>query len=89
MNKRFAIRIIGQVQGVGFRTAVVARARETGIAGFVANLADGSVYVETEAGEAVLARFVEWCRQGPVPAKVASAEIQEIRPVGGSGFNIG
>ena len=48
----------GQVQGVGFRYAVLQAAKEFEVAGWVANLADGRVLIETEGRESEVEAFL-------------------------------
>ena len=77
MNKHFSIKVIGKVQGVFFRASTRAKAQELGVKGFVRNEEDGSVYIEAEAEEIILNRFIEWCRQGPPRASVKKIDILE------------
>jgi len=60
----------GRVQGVGFRQSVAARARSLGVAGSVANLADGSVEAVFEGPRDRVESMVDWCRRGPPGAAV-------------------
>jgi len=82
--KRLILR--GQVQGVGFRAWLVARARALGIDGWVRNRADGAVEAllsgETDAVEE-LARL---CRRGPPLAEVVSIVEDLAEPPDGPGF---
>ena len=64
------ISVEGDVQGVGFRWATRARAQELGVAGFVCNEDDGTVYIEAEAEPAALEAFTAWCHRGPRAATV-------------------
>ncbi len=59
------IQIFGRVQGVGFRYSARLAARNYGIKGYIRNMSDGSVYLEVEGPEDNVARFVNWCREGP------------------------
>jgi acylphosphatase len=61
----YKIHVRGYVQGVGFRWSAVREAKYRGIAGFVKNLSDGSVYIEAEGSGKQLRAFVEWCKKGP------------------------
>lgn len=74
MTEHANIRIFGEVQGVGFRYAVRQKARETGLAGFVRNEPDESVYIEVEGKEETLKKFIEWCKEGPSYAEVKRVE---------------
>ena len=68
------VRIIGVVQGVGFRWFVRERARRLGLSGWVKNLPDGSVEVAAagDAGQLDLLRGE--LRRGPDGARVEALE---------------
>ena len=80
------VRIVGRVQGVGYRAWIVVEARRLKLAGWVRNDPDGSVEAafggDPDAIEAVLAR----CREGPPVAKVE--RVEDLPPTGplGPGF---
>ncbi|OGF18991.1 hypothetical protein A3G56_00670 [Candidatus Falkowbacteria bacterium RIFCSPLOWO2_12_FULL_45_10] len=76
MLKHFNIKIIGRVQGIGFRYASEQKAQELGIVGFVRNEPDGSVYIEAEGEEETLNKFVAWCQSG-----TRGAQIKEVKAV--------
>ncbi|MBI2623508.1 MAG: acylphosphatase [Candidatus Liptonbacteria bacterium] len=78
----FKIRILGRVQGVGFRYAAYKEAVRRGIRGFVRNERDGSVYMEVEGSREILDAFTEWCRKGFLGAHVEKV-ITEEAPVRG------
>lgn len=75
MTKSAQIRIIGRVQGVGFRYYAVRKAKDFGIAGYVMNMHDGSVFMEAEGNEEDLDRFILWCEKGPVSARVDKVDV--------------
>ncbi len=77
MLKHLDIKIFGFVQGVGFRYYVQEKARELGLAGFVKNKADGSVYIEIEGRVDDLDKFLKWCRKGPGFARVSKINVKE------------
>ncbi len=80
--KCISIAIKGRVQGVGFRYQTQNAARKFGIKGFVKNMPDGSVYAEACGEERNIELFVNWCRKGPMLARVSNVIVQEIsRPV--------
>ena len=58
------ITLYGQVQGVFLRRTVQHEAERQGIAGFVRNEPDGTVYIEAEAEEEKLKKFVDWLKAG-------------------------
>ncbi len=64
------IRVIGKVQGVNYRFFVRKNAEELGLAGFVKNEHDGSVYIEVEGSFEQIDKFVVWCKEGPPGAIV-------------------
>jgi acylphosphatase len=78
MKQALAITIKGRVQGVGFRFSTVRKAEELGIKGFVENRMNGSVYIEAEGEPGELNKFVSWCWEGPVSARVENVISQEI-----------
>ena len=51
-------------------------AARLGIAGFVRNEKDGSVYIEAEADEKILTEFLNWCRHGPKSARVDKVDYE-------------
>ena len=77
MKKHYQLKITGKVQGVWYRASTQRKAQELGIAGFVCNKADGSVYAELEGEEELLKKMVEWCREGPPFARVTQVEMEE------------
>ena len=76
MKVRVAIWIYGMVQGVFFRHSAKRTAEELGLAGFVRNEPDGSVYIEAEGEREVLDKFLDWCRKGPAYAKVERVDFE-------------
>jgi acylphosphatase len=71
------ITITGKVQGVYYRASAKQKADELRVKGFVHNQPDGSVYIEAEASNEVLQKFMEWCWQGPERAQVQQVETSE------------
>ena len=80
------VRVRGRVQGVGFRQAAVARARSLDLAGWVANLADGSVEAVFEGPRDRVESMVDWCRRGPSGARVDGVSEAREQPTGDRGF---
>jgi acylphosphatase len=90
MEKNLTMKIYGDVQGVGFRDAAYWTARKMHVFGFVMNELDGSVYIGAEGDSKNLERFLEWCRKGPVTAKVINVDVTWAAPHGKfTGFRIG
>jgi acylphosphatase len=81
MIQHLKIRIYGKVQGVFYRASTKEKADELGLKGFVRNEPDGSVYAEAEGTNEQLDKLINWCRQGPVGAKVVDVNCErgEIR----------
>lgn len=69
---RLHVRVTGVVQGVGFRWFVRERARRLGLAGWVKNLADGSVEVLAEGDQGQLDLLDGELKKGPPGSRVAS-----------------
>jgi acylphosphatase len=84
--KQVRIVISGKVQAVYFRETAVRGARKAGIAGFVRNEPDGTVYIEAEGTDEALEVFVKWCSKGPRQAVVESIKVSEHPAVGHVGF---
>jgi len=75
-------RILGRVQGVGFRWFAWNWATLEGLTGLVRNLADGSVEIVVEGDREALDRF-EWkISSGPAGARIDHVE-QETVPATG------
>jgi acylphosphatase len=74
------VRVIGRVQGVGFRQFVRERARALGLSGWVKNQPDGSVELLVAGDDQAAARLLDIIRRGPPYADVAA-----IEPIGASG----
>ncbi|MDM4763164.1 acylphosphatase [Galbitalea sp. SE-J8] len=68
----------GTVQGVGYRFAAAARARELGVTGHIRNADDGSVVAEVTGPTDAVAAFVAWAHRGPAAASVASVDVREV-----------
>ncbi len=76
-TKHFKIKVKGKVQGVSYRATTKAVADQLGVKGFITNEADGSVYIEVEGDAMMIESFIEWCHEGPDPARVEHVEITE------------
>ena len=67
---RLTARVYGYVQGVGFRNATQDRAASLGLAGWAANLDDGSVEVVAEGPEPACRELLDWLENGDTPGRV-------------------
>jgi acylphosphatase len=79
----------GHVQGVGFRYSVARAALTRGLAGWVANRADGTVEAVVEGEPEAVDALVRFCREGPRGAVVDRVEVEDERPEGLAGFRVG
>lgn len=75
--KHLQITVTGAVQGVFFRASTKAVADQLGVKGIVANLPDGSVYLEAEGDRFALEQLLEWCHEGPDKARVENVSTRE------------
>ncbi len=78
---RVRFRIVGRVQGVGFRWWAAREARALSLAGTIHNEADGSVEVEAEGAPTSIARFRALLAEGPPHAYVE--RIEDVPPTRG------
>lgn len=67
-------RVVGRVQGVGFRHFVWRQAARRGLRGWVRNEPDGAVRLVAEGRRDELEAFLEAVRRGPVAARVRTVE---------------
>ncbi|MCM2254851.1 MAG: acylphosphatase [Vicinamibacteria bacterium] len=81
-------RVVGRVQGVGYRYFALREAETLGVCGHVRNLPDGSVEVNAEASPDALARFEEKLRSGPSFSRVEGLEVTTATARGFAGFHI-
>ncbi len=86
MIKHYSIKVTGRVQGVSFRYSTREIARKINIKGFVKNQYDGSVYIEAEAEEINIEKFLAWCKRGPSFARVEDVKITENEVIGYKNF---
>lgn len=76
MMERLTARIVGDVQGVGYRAYARRCARTLGLTGYTRNMADGTVEVVAEGSRALLEDLLAALRRGPISAEVAEASAQ-------------
>ena len=80
--------ISGTVQGVFYRATTRDTARETGVDGWVKNLADGRVEAVFEGTTEDVESMVEWCHEGSPQARVEDVEVEYGEPDDLDGFEI-
>ena len=89
MVRALRLRLVGIVQGVGFRPFVYRLAVSRGLAGYVVNLGGAEVEVHVEGPEEAIAGFVKGLvEEKPPPARILEAEVEEARPLGLRRFEI-
>jgi acylphosphatase len=70
MKKQAMLKIHGDVQGVFYRAHAKDRADELGLAGWVRNLADGTVEICAQGSEETIKELISWCYEGPPASQV-------------------
>jgi acylphosphatase len=70
----------GHVQGVFFRETARRRAQSAGVAGWIANRADGAVEGVFEGERDAVERLVDFCREGPRGARVDWVDVVAEEP---------
>lgn len=88
MKRHFKITVKGQVQGVFFRASTKQMAILLAVNGFVRNEPSGDVYIEAEAEEELLQKFIEWCHRGPSRAEVIQVSLAEGELNNFTGFEV-
>lgn len=73
--KRANLIISGNVQGVGYRSWAVSKARESHLTGWVKNRSDGSVEIVAEGERDEIENFIDICWEGPEAAWVEDIKI--------------
>ena len=84
MRRRAVVR--GHVQGVYYRDTTREAAERHGVAGWAANLPDGTVELVLEGAAESVEAVLAVARRGPSDARVEAMEVAEERPEGLSGF---
>jgi acylphosphatase len=75
--KTYHLHITGKVQGVWYRASAKDKALALGLKGKVWNEPDGSVGAVVQGQEDVVTEFIEWCKEGPMLAKVEDVFVTE------------
>ncbi|CAN5349655.1 acylphosphatase [soil metagenome] len=77
---RVHVFVSGTVQGVGFRQAVLDKANELDVTGWVKNLPDGRIEAVLEGPRDDVYRVVGLCRAGPQGAQVSGVQVDREPP---------
>jgi acylphosphatase len=75
MNVRAHVLVSGRVQGVFFRSETELQAKKLDVKGWVRNLADERVEAVFEGEETAVKRLVDFCRKGPLGARVTNVNV--------------
>jgi acylphosphatase len=86
--KCLRIRLLGTVQGVSFRAAVIEEANRREVKGYVHNASDGSVVIEAEGELEALKAFLTRCQAGLDVAQVENIAVEDKSPQGYERFEI-
>ena len=70
------VKIIGRVQGIGYRRWAETTAQQMHLSGWVRNASDGSVEIMVKGEQSVLNQFLQKCLKGP-----AFSMVLGIQPV--------
>jgi acylphosphatase len=71
------VRVIGRVQGVGFRAAAVRQAHLLGVTGWIRNATDGTVEALLQGPHDNVDRMLSWLHTGPPSARVTEVQSSE------------
>lgn len=78
MVKSCHIIIEGRVQGVFFRSNIKKRAQKLSLVGWVKNTFDGNVEVLIQGDKKKINKLIEYCKKGPIFARVNNVKVKEI-----------
>jgi acylphosphatase len=73
---RAKLRIFGKVHGVSYRNSAQNQAKLLKLTGWIKNIPDGSVLADVEGTPPSISQFIDWCKQGPVNARVQNVEVE-------------
>lgn len=80
MIRKVHLVVSGLVQGVGFRMFIERTAKELHLAGWVKNIANGTVEIEAEGAEPLIEELIKRAGTGPSRAQVRGIKKTELRP---------
>lgn len=82
------VRIVGEVQGVGFRWWTQQTASGLGLDGWVRNRRDGDVEAVLAGPREVVDKMIALCRAGPSSARVDGVNVQPEDEAPAAGFTL-
>ena len=82
------LHVTGRVQGVAYRACTQQEAERLGVTGWVRNEPDGSVAGHFEGDADAVEAMVDWCRQGPGPARVQRVARRDGAVTGARSFEV-
>ncbi|MGE4063367.1 MAG: acylphosphatase [Rhodospirillaceae bacterium] len=77
-RKTVRLRILGRVQGVGYRAWTAQRAKKLGLTGWVRNLADGTVECLAQGRGEDIQALIAACHAGPPLARVTQVDSETV-----------
>jgi len=77
---RAHVRLVGRVQGVGFRYSAADEARRRRLNGWVRNLDSGAVEAVFEGPRSSVDDMLRWCAEGPPGAYVRKVQVSWDEP---------
>lgn len=69
------LRIVGRVQGVGYRDWAISAGQRLGLRGWVRNRTDGSVEALIAGDDLAVSAMIDACRGGPAHARVDNVDV--------------
>jgi len=88
MSAAVDVTVTGRVQGVSFRWYAVQEAAKLGVTGWVRNEPDGSVAGHFEGDADAVEAMIDWCREGPGPARVQRVARRDAAVTGARSFEV-
>ena len=87
-RRTIKVRIMGRVQGVGYRAWTERTATELALSGWVRNRRDGSVEAVFQGPTEAVGAMIGRCWSGPPGAKVAAVDVEEQGDATVAGFTV-
>jgi acylphosphatase len=82
-HRSVRVRVLGRVQGVGFRDWTQRKATGLGLSGWVRNLAGGEVEALFSGPPDVVDKMLAAVRRGPQLARVDEVKVESAEPASG------